>query len=127
MGNQNESTTLKLAATATVNDMKEYYKEAIETCHFFVAIICDPRYRLAFLEHVYRAEGGRLSGTNAPAYKVAKAHFQHVYNKYKDMAIQIAAIAKQQAEINAAFEATPEPIGPEVRGQEAWRLDPMDG
>jgi len=64
--------------------MAGYYKEAMDTRHSAVAIICDPRYKLDLLDFIYTADGG----INAPMYKKSKAHFQHVYSEYKRRAVR---------------------------------------
>jgi len=51
--------------------MEDYYKEAISLRYSFVAIICDPRYKLKALEFLFNA----LRGIESTGYKRAKGHF----------------------------------------------------
>jgi hypothetical protein len=49
----------------------DYYNKAIMTRYSFVAILYDPRYKLAALEFLFNAQGEVTS----PGYIKAKAHF----------------------------------------------------
>jgi hypothetical protein len=51
--------------------MTNYYKEAISSRYLFVAIICNPQYKLKALEFLFDA----LGGIKSTGYKRAKAHF----------------------------------------------------
>jgi hypothetical protein len=123
--NQNQQPILKTAAKAAHKVMAGYYKEAMDTRHSAVAIICDPRYKLDLLDFIYTADGG----INAPMYKKSKAHFQHVYSEYKRRAVGITEFNRQEAENNAidaqdSRSSTPEE---EEDGQEDWRINPFYG
>jgi hypothetical protein len=121
--NQNEQKTLKAAAEAAYKALSDYLNKAINTRHSCVALLCDPRYKLEILEFLYEAEGGE----NSPVYKKAKAHFQHVFSYYQRRAVGLAEWDRQQAE-NATIEARgSRSPSPEIRGREAWRVDPFHG
>jgi hypothetical protein len=101
----------------------DYYNKAIATRHSFVAILCDPRYKLAALEFLFDAQGGVTS----PGYIKAKAHFQHTFSQYKRREVGLAELERQRVE-NKAIDArgSRSPI-PEIEGQETWRINPIHG
>jgi len=55
--------------------MTDYYKEAISSYYLFVAIICNPRYKLKALDFLFDA----TRGTESTGYKRAKMHFYYTY------------------------------------------------
>jgi hypothetical protein len=121
--NQNETPILKVAAKASHKVMTDYYNRAMDTRHSSVAVICDPRYKLTLLEYLYQSDGG----AQAPMYKKAKAHFQHVYNEYKRRAVGIREFERQEAE-NIAIEAQGNrSLTPEEDRQEEWRINAFHG
>ncbi len=85
---------LQTAARAGYKILLEYYKTSLATRHFFVATICDPRYKMNLLTYIYDAEGG----ANSPKVKRGKAHFEHVYGQYRRRAVQIAVIERERAQ-----------------------------
>jgi hypothetical protein len=112
---QDDQPSLKIAAKAAHKVLSEYYKKTLATRHSFVAIICDPRYKLSLLAFMFDAEGG----IDAPLYKKGKAHFEHVYSQYNRRAIRLAELEQvrlESAAIDAQDSRTP---SPEVEGQES--------
>jgi transposase len=73
---QDDKPSLKAAAKAAHKILSDYYKKALTTRYSFVAIICDPRYKLSVLAFMFNTEGG----DDSPLYKKGKAHFEHVYS-----------------------------------------------
>ena len=125
---QNNQRVIRVAAEAAYEVMAGYYSKSMATRNSYVALLCDPRYKLEILEFLYEAEGGSNSG----GYKKAKAHFEHVYSAYNRRAQGIARLAREQAEevvadAREARGASPTPE-PEVQpGQEDWRINPLHG
>lgn len=118
---QVEEPILQIAAAAAYKVMKDYYEKSMRTRHSFVALICDPRFKMASLAFLFDAEGG----DNSPSYRLAKAHFENVYSSYQKRARGIAEWKRQERE-NAAEDAERNVEIP-AAGQEAWRTDPFDG
>jgi hypothetical protein len=120
---QDDKPSLKAAAKAAYKILSDYYKKALATRHSFVAIICDPRYKLSVLAFMFDAEGG----VESLLYKKGKAHFEHVYSQYNRRAVGLAEHERVRLEnlVIDAREAQSE--SPEVEGQEDWRTDPLHG
>jgi len=114
---------LQIVAKAAYTVIMEYYNMAIATRHSFVAILCDPRYKLAALEYLFDAQGGR----NSPGYIKAKAHFQHTYSQYNKRAVGLAELERQRIENEAINARRSQSPTPEVEGQEGWRINPLYG
>jgi hypothetical protein len=95
--------------------MIDYYKEAISSRHSFVAIICDPRYKLKALEFLFDASGG----IESTGYKRAKIHFQYIYSQYQKRAIGLAKLERQRLENDAIEALGSRSPTPEVEGREA--------
>ena len=68
---QDAQPILKVAAKAAHTIITDYYKDAISSRHSFVAIICDPRYKLKALEFLFDTS----RGIESTSYKRAKIHF----------------------------------------------------
>ena len=71
----------------------DYFKKSIAIRHSFIALICDPRYKIEVLEFLFDAEGG----ANSALYKKGKAHFQYVYSDYSRRVILIKNWERQEA------------------------------
>jgi len=120
---QDDKPSLKAAAIAAYKILSDYYKKALTTRHSFVAIICDPRYKLSVLAFMFDAEGG----VNSPLYKKGKAHFEHVYSQYNRRAVGLAELERVRLE-NLAIDAHEARLeSPEIEGQEDWRTNPLHG
>jgi hypothetical protein len=121
---QDDKPFLKAAAIAGHTVLTKYYKKALTTRHSFVAIICDPRYKLEVLSYLFEADGG----VNAVQYKRGKAHFEHVYSDYKRRANGLADLERRRLE-DAARDAQDRQRSPspEEEGQEDWRNNPYHG
>jgi hypothetical protein len=91
---------LKAAVKATHKVLTDYFKKSMSTRHSFVAIICDPCYRLKYYEYLFKAQGG----ANSTQYKQGKEHFEYVFNDYNKRAVGIKEYKRQQAE-NVAIDA----------------------
>jgi hypothetical protein len=113
---QDEEKTLKEAAIAAHGVLSNYLKKALKTRHSAVALLCDPRYKLRVLGFLFAHDGG----TDNSTYKLAKAHFQHVYSCYQRRQTQLAEWDRQQAENEGPDED--EPIV-----EDDWREDPFYG
>lgn len=87
---QAERPILRVAATAAHEKMEEYLKKAMLTRNAFVALICDPRYKLSGLEYLFGADGGTL----ATQYKVWRGHFETIYSRYKQRASKLAEMER---------------------------------
>ena len=87
---QDDQPSLKITAKAAHKVLSEYYKKTLVTRHSFVAIICDPRYKLSLLVFMFNAEGS----INAPLYKKGKAHFEHVYSQYNRRAVRLIELER---------------------------------
>jgi hypothetical protein len=120
---QDKQPILKLAAKAAYKVIEEYYKEAISSRYSFVAIICDPRYKLKALEFLFNAS----SGIESTSYKRAKIHFQHTFSQYQKRAIGLAELERQRLENEAIDALGSRSPTPEVKGEEPWRVDPLHG
>jgi hypothetical protein len=120
---QDDKPLLKAAAKAAYKILSEYYKKALATRHSFVAIICDPRYKLSVLAFMFEAEGGAES----VAYKKGKAHFEHVYSQYNRRAIGLAELERIRLENIAIDVREARSVSPEIEGEEDWRTNPLYG
>lgn len=120
---QVEQPVIKLAAAAALEKINCYYKECISTRQATVAVVCDPRYKLRLFQHLHEVAGG----VDAPDYRKAKAHFQHVYGKYKDRAVAIHDCEEQRLEDAAINLAEARMEVPRGEQENAWRDDPFFG
>ncbi|KAG4427260.1 hypothetical protein IFR05_017257, partial [Cadophora sp. M221] len=75
---QNEQRVIQVVAEVVYKTMAEYYKESLATRHSYVALLCDPRYKLECLEFLYETEGD----SHSVGYMKAKLHFEHVCGTY---------------------------------------------
>jgi len=117
---QDNTPVLQAAAKAAHSVIMEYYNKAIATRHSFVAILCDPRYKLSALKYLFDAQGEK----DAPGYTKAKAHFQHTFSQYNKRAVGLAELERQRLENEALDARGSKSPKPEIKGQEAWRTDP---
>lgn len=88
---QDDELTLQSAAFATSKVITQYYNTAIKSRHSFVAIICDPRFKLASIAYLFKADGGSQSSV----YNLAKAHFFTTYSQYQRRADGLALYERQ--------------------------------
>jgi hypothetical protein len=63
-------------------------------CNSFIALLCDPQYKLKSLKFLFDVEGG----VNSAGYKTAKAHFQHTFSQYQRCAVGLAEWDRQVKE-----------------------------
>ncbi|KAG4427139.1 hypothetical protein IFR05_017378, partial [Cadophora sp. M221] len=124
---RDDRSSLRLAAASAHDVLDKYFKKSIATRHSFVAMICDPRYKLQMVSFLFDADGG----TRSPQYIKAKHHFERVFSDYKSRAIKIKEYHRQEAEfaeINAeALRYERDGLIDEVVDEDAWRIDPFDG
>jgi len=79
-----QSQSIREAANAALGKMNEYFAKNDSSPTAFVASACDPRFKLAIFEHLWK---------DNPAYvKRAKIHFKDTYRKYRDRATKQRAI-----------------------------------
>ena len=79
-----QSQAIKDAAGAAFIKMNEYFAKNDSSPTAFVATMCDPRFKLAIFEHLWK---------DNPVYvKCAKVHFKDTYRRYKDRATKQHAI-----------------------------------
>jgi len=87
----------------------------MSTRHSFVAIICDPRYKLKLLLYCFEADGGEQS----TQYKKEKAHMENIYSRYQQHVVAKAERVRIQEE-DLAHQ-------PEEEDEDAWIHDPFYG
>jgi hypothetical protein len=71
-----QSQSIRDAALAALAKINEYFSKNDSLPTAFVASICDPRFKLAIFEHLWKDDSTYV--------KRAKIHFKDTYRKYKD-------------------------------------------
>jgi hAT family protein len=71
---------IREAAAAALVKMNEYFAKNDSSPTAFVASMCDPRFKLAIFEHLWK--------DNSVYIKRAKVHFKETYRKYRERAIK---------------------------------------
>ena len=121
---------LKLAAAAAYEILEKYFRKALNTRHSFVAMICDPRYKLQMVSYLFASTGG----TQSTLYKKGKAHFERVFSNYETRSVKIREFHREEVE-HAAIDAEEaryqrdgtQELEANIKAGDAWRLDPFDG
>ena len=115
---------MKIAATIVYKTIFDYYKKSIVTRLLAVVLICDLRYKLELLAYLYAVEGGITSDS----YRMVQAHFEYVFSKYNNRAVDLREYARIEAENLAIDVAEAEGILliDKERGQEGWRINSFD-